>query len=120
MDSQYSCFETKQPRSRSRLLPHTLNQAALSCLQTGAAVHNRQIKNKEISKLKRGIVRGDTFSADVCLCCHLAFLFVCFFTFQSVGGINHILRPSRWKFVKILRHTFTPMLPKMSQHCWER
>lgn len=67
-----TAVKDKTARSRSRpqprLLPNAINQAALSCLITGAAGPNWQEMSKEINKVRKGTGRGDTFSAVVCLC----------------------------------------------------
>lgn len=63
-----TAVKDKTARSRSRLLPNAINQAALSCLITGAAGPNWQEMSKEINKVRKGTERGDRFPAVVCLC----------------------------------------------------
>lgn len=63
-----TAVKDKTARSRSRLLPNAINQAALSCLITGAAGPNWREMSKEINKVRKGTVRGDRFPAVDRLC----------------------------------------------------
>lgn len=81
------------------LLAIAATQAALSSLQAGAAVQNRQEMKRNKQTEERHCKRWHLLCR--CLFMLSGFCFWIFFvTFQSVGGINHISGPPRRKFAK--------------------